>query len=70
MVGIEADSLTLSVWTLSSTGIGLGEGIGVSAGAPYAAAELEAMASATMSTPSKKPSMGMPMAAETSSVVG
>ena len=70
MVGIEANSPTLLVWALFSTGPGLGEGIGVLTGAPYVVAKVKAMASAIMFALSKKPSMGMPMATQTSSVVG
>ena len=67
---MEADSPTLSVWALSSIGPSLCEGIGASAGTPYAAVGVEAMGSTIISAPSKKPSMGVPMVAETSSVVG
>ena len=69
-IGIEIDSLTLSVWVLSSTGLGSCEGIGASVETPYAATEAEAMASTTTFTPLKKPSIGMLIAAERSSVVG
>ena len=73
-VGISArvgtDSQTLSVWAFSLIGLGLGEGIGALVGAPCAIAEVDSMALAIMSTPSKKPSTGMRIAAETSSLVG
>ena len=41
-----------------------------SAGAPCVAVEVEAMASATIFAPSKKPSMALPIAAGTSPFVG
>ena len=68
---MKAGLLTPSVWAPSSTSLVSMEGIGVSTGTPYAAVVVaEAMVSATTSTLSKKPFMGVPMAAETSSVVG
>ena len=50
--------------------MGLGEGIEASAGTPSVATKVKAMASATISAPSKKPSMGIPIAARTSLLVG
>ena len=70
MIGMEVNSPTLSIWALSLMGLGLAEGIEVLAGTPYVAAEVEAMASVTVSTPLKKPSLGVAMATKISSVVG
>ena len=64
------DLPTLSAWVLSLIGTSLVGGIGALSGAPFAAVEVDAMASATVSAPSKKPSKGMPVAAGTSPLMG
>lgn len=68
--GVGTNSPTLSAWVLSLTGTGLARGMGASARAPYAAVEAEAMASATISAPSKKPSISMAVVAEISPLMG
>ena len=51
---------TLLTWVLFSAEMSSNRGTGVSAGAPCAvAAEVEAMALTMVSTPSKKPSIGV-----------
>ena len=62
-VRIGTNSPTLSVWVLSLTETSFGGEIGALARAPCATTEAEAMASTMTSAPSKKPSMGMPIAA-------
>ena len=72
-IGIGADSTvtTLSAWVLSLAKIGSDGGTKASVGAPYAAtAEAEAMASTTSFASSKKPSIGVPAEAGTSSLMG
>ena len=69
--GMEAGSLTPSVWAPPSIGSGLVEGIGISIGTHcVVVGVVGAIALATTLTPSKKPSMGVPMTAKTSLAVG
>ena len=63
--------LTLLVWAPSSTSTDSMEGIEVLARTPYATIGVaEAMASTTTLALVKKPSTGVPMAAETSLIMG
>ena len=70
-IGVDSPMATPSAWVISLVETGLDGGTKASAGTPWAeTAMAKAMASAMISAPSKKPSMGVLAVTKASSPVG